>query len=92
VGQVFDEGMILRKRDMRESGIQEKNGGSEDFAVIAQKVPSVFFAVAAGNSQEGFVEPLHSPRVRFDENALAYGVAAMCAFALQGNGEMEKGE
>ena len=58
-------------------------GGSEDFAYISQKVPSVMVALAAGNPSKGYPYPLHHPRVRFDEDALPYGAAihACCAMA-----------
>ena len=82
IGQVFDERYILREKYIQESALKRKSGGSEDFAVIAQEVPSIFFALAAGNTKQGYKQPLHSPNVRFDEKALAYGVAALSAFAL----------
>ena len=82
VGQVFDERMILRENGIEKSGANRKSGGSEDFAFISQKVPSVFFALAAGMEKDGYTEPLHSPRVRFDETAMAYGAAALASFAV----------
>lgn len=81
-GQVFDERFIFNINAQKNSELQRKSGGSEDFAFISQKVPSVFFSVAAGATQDGFTEPLHSPRVRFDEEALYHGAAALAAFAL----------
>ena len=56
-------------------------GGSEDFAYISQKVPSVMVALAAGNPSNGYTCPLHHPKVRFDEEALPVGAAihAYCA-------------
>lgn len=47
--------------------------GSEDFAYISQRVPTVSVAVAAGCRKDGFIYPLHSPKVIFDENALTVG-------------------
>jgi hippurate hydrolase len=84
VGQVFDERLILRVDDMQGGDLKRKSGGSEDFAVISQKVPSVFFSLAAGEQAKGYREPLHSPKARFDENAMPYGVAALSALALYG--------
>lgn len=57
-------------------------GGSEDFANISAQVPSVMLALAAGDSREGYTEPLHNPRVRFDEEALASGVYVFVKIAL----------
>lgn len=60
-------------------GKLSKNSGSEDFAHITHKVPSVMLALAAGRTSEGYTHPLHHPKVRFDENALPVG-AAVYAF------------
>ena len=53
--------------------------GSEDFAVLSRKVPSVMLALAAG--EPGVA--LHHPKVVFDETALPYGVAALTHIALK---------
>lgn len=58
-------------------------GGSEDFAYISQKVPSVMVALAAGNPSKGFTHPLHHPKVRFDEDALPCGAAIHAECALK---------
>ena len=47
--------------------------GSEDFAYISQKVPSVTVAIAAGCKKDGHNYPLHNQSVTFDENALEVG-------------------
>lgn len=67
-------------------GVVQRSGGSEDFAYISRKVPSVMLAIAAGNSEEGYVYPLHHPKARFDEEALVYGAAAFACLALEWNG------
>ncbi len=56
-------------------------GGSEDFAYISQRIPSVIFALGAGGKDEGFEKPLHHPKVKFDEGALVMGAAALSAVA-----------
>ncbi len=58
------------------TGSGEKNAkatGSEDFAYISHKVPSIMIALSAGNTKNGYSFPLHHPKVTFDESALAYG-------------------
>lgn len=60
-----------------------KTAGSEDFAYISQEIPSVMLALAAGQPKKGYIYPQHHPKVKFDEDALAYGSAiyaytAMC--------------
>ncbi len=57
--------------------------GSEDFAYISHKIPTVMVAVSAGKSSDGFEFPLHNPKVRFDENAIIYGTAIYTASAIE---------
>ena len=58
-------------------------GGSEDFAFIAERVPSLFLSLAAGKKEKGYAYPLHHPKVRFDENALPYGAALLAGLAMK---------
>lgn len=60
-----------------------KGGGSEDFAHVSVKVPSVPMFLAAGNVKEGYTHPAHHPQVRFDENAMTTGVAAHTYMAIR---------
>lgn len=54
---------------------------SEDFAVVADRVPSVFMHISAGFPDERGQYPAHNPKVRFNEGALPMGAAiyAHCA-------------
>lgn len=54
----------------------DKMSGSEDFAEIAARVPSAFFVVGGGTAEDGCECSLHSPSIRFREEALIYGAAA----------------
>lgn len=58
------------------------NGGSEDFAYISQQVPSVMLALAAGSKDDGYVYPLHHPKVTFDESAMENGILAFIGIAV----------
>lgn len=60
-----------------------KATGSEDFAYVSQKVPSIMLAVAAGSPQNGYTYPLHHPMVRFDEKAIASGSCIYAYTALR---------
>ena len=66
------------------AGPLDKNGvgGSEDFAYVSRKVPSVMLSLAAGSPEEGHTYPLHHPGVTFDEDALPVGAAALAALAI----------
>jgi hippurate hydrolase len=77
--EVLGEDDTILSSALPKSGV----GGSEDFAYIAQKVPSVMVGICAGSMGQGFDEPLHSPRVRFDEACMPYGAAYLAAFALR---------
>lgn len=69
-----------KKRTLLSSQLQQGGvGGSEDFAYIAQSVPSVMVGLCAGEAKEGFLQPLHSPKVRFDEEVMPYGAALLAA-------------
>ena len=58
------------------------NGGSEDFSYVSQVIPSIMIGVCAGDKKDGYVEPLHHPKVRFDERALVVGAAAYTCVAM----------
>ena len=58
-------------------------GGSEDFAYVSQKVPTIMLSLAAGRPEDGHTYPLHHPKVTFDEEALPYGTAALTALAME---------
>lgn len=61
----------------------EKLGGGEDFAMLAQKVPSVYFNLGVGSFQEGYENGMHHPKMRVDESALPMGTAAYVQCALR---------
>jgi len=46
-------------------------------------VPSVMIALAAGHPDEGYVHPLHHPKVLFDEAALVSGALLYAGIAMQ---------
>ncbi len=74
--------LLGKDRVIRIKDTKSKVQGSEDFAYISQKVPSVCIAVAAGSRKDGFVYPLHSPKVTFDEGALEVGCEVFVCGAL----------
>jgi hippurate hydrolase len=60
-----------------------KSAGSEDFAYVSQKVPSIMLALAAGSPDKGYAYPQHHPMVKFDESALAAGSAVYAYTAMR---------
>lgn len=59
-----------------------RNTPTDDFAFIAERVPSVHFQFCCKVQDERGVFPQHHPKVVFDENVLPIGAAviAQCAF------------
>lgn len=74
----IEEGKIFSAEALGHS-----SGGSEDFAYVSQKIPTLMLALCAGSTSKGYTIPLHHPKVRFDEAALPYGTAALTAMALE---------
>lgn len=58
-------------------------GGSEDFAYVSQRIPTVMLSLAAGGPEKGFSYPLHHPKTAFDEAALSNGTAALACLAMR---------
>lgn len=61
----------------------QKGTGSEDFAFVSHRVPSLMLALAAGRPQDGYRYPQHHPQVRFDEACLPTGAAVYAYAALR---------
>lgn len=58
-------------------------GASEDFASIAEKVPSVFMYLSAGYMDERGDFPAHNPKVRFNESVCPIGSACLAHCAVR---------
>ena len=67
---------------MTDPNRKKSTRGSEDFAFIAEKVPSVMIGVAAGEPKKDFDNPLHHPDVEFDSEALPVCTAVYFSLAM----------
>ena len=56
---------------------------SEDFALIAERVPSAFMYLSAGYGDERGDYPAHNPKVQFNEDVLAIGAACLAHSAVR---------
>ena len=56
---------------------------SEDFAVIAEKVPSCFMYLSAGYLDERGSYPAHNPKVQFNEDVCPIGASSLAHCATQ---------
>ncbi len=79
-GKAFTSGELSRQGGGQKA---TKTAGSEDFAYVSQKVPSVMIALAAGQPDKGYCYPQHHPMVKFDESALPVGSAVYAYTALR---------
>ena len=79
-GKAFTSGDLSRQGGGQKA---TKTAGSEDFAYVSQKVPSVMIALAAGQPDKGYCYPQHHPMVKFDESALPVGSAVYAYTALR---------
>lgn len=79
--EMLPQGVVMDANtfDNREN---QKQKGSEDFACISHKMPSVMLALAAGCVHDGFTHPLHSPKMTLDTQAMQNGICAYGAAAL----------
>lgn len=69
-----------------------KQMGSEDFAEVTQKVPSVFMGIGAGGPEEIYNRAgSHHPRVVFNEDVLPLGAAILAGCAANWLVEHSKG-
>lgn len=55
----------------------------EDFSEFAEKVPSVFYFVGAGNKEKKSYYPHHNPRFNIDEDAMSIGVEMQVRSTLE---------
>lgn len=56
---------------------------SEDFAVIAEKIPSAFIYLSAGFPDERGAYSAHNPKVRFNEEVCPIGASALAHCAVR---------
>ena len=58
-------------------------GGSEDFAFVSHKVPTVGLFMASGNTKEGYEHNIHNPKLKLDDSVLWTGSAAHAYVAMR---------
>lgn len=58
--------------------------GAEDFSFYGQQVPACFFWLGLVPSGETTYPNLHAPKFDFNDDAIEFGVKAMCSLALAG--------
>lgn len=82
--KTFTEEMVSYMKDINPEAIFKSGmvaSASEDFAVVAELVPSSFMFISAGFDDERGKYPVHNPKVQFNEEACNFAPAyfAHCA-------------
>lgn len=79
--------MVGYMRELNIPGMTEYPGASasasEDFAVIAEKVPSTFMYLSAGYMDERGAYSAHNPKVQFNEEVCPIGASCLAHCAAQ---------
>ena len=65
------------------SGLLRRVSGSEDFAAIAEKVPSAVALLFIGNTKEGYTYGNHHPKSKFNDDFLYVGTATYANMAME---------
>ena len=65
-------------------------GGSEDFAFVSHRVPTISMFLTAGISDDGYIYSQHHPKTRFDDSVLYRGSCAYAYTALRWLSEQHK--
>lgn len=82
--QEYTEDMLGKQNVLTMDTIKvDKPMVSEDFAYVSVEVPTACIALGAGSINEGYVYPLHHPKVSFNEEALPIGAAIYANSAIQ---------
>lgn len=69
--------------DMDDIGMNGSTMGSEDFASVANLVPSVYVGISGGRPEDGSCYPQHHPKAVFFDEALPSGAAAYILAAME---------
>lgn len=78
-----EKGLSVAQLNAMGGGTSSKTSGSEDFAYVSHKVPSVMLALASGQPENGYCYPQHHPMAKFDESVLPGGSAVYAYNALR---------
>ena len=83
----FTKTIVGYMADMNIEGMTPYPGisasASEDFAVVAQKVPATFMYLSAGFTDERGQYPAHNPKVQFNEGVCPIGAACLANCAVR---------
>ena len=83
VRELLGAGRTFTVTELSANGGASGSAGSEDFAYVSEKVPSIMLALAAGQPEKGYAYPQHHPMVKFDSDALETGCAVYAYTAMR---------
>lgn len=89
-GKAFDsikeflgEEFVFTTSMISPDGRVARGGGSEDFAYVSQKIPTVMISITAGEKEKGYIYPQHHPKAEFDEDVLPIGTAVYAQMGMR---------
>lgn len=62
--------------------LEELAMGAEDFAYVAEDIPSTYLWLGSRNEEKGLVNMAHHPKFDFDEDAMETGIKVFCNLAV----------
>ena len=83
VMELLGAGRTFTVAELSANGGASGSAGSEDFAYVSEKVPSIMLALAAGQPEKGYAYPQHHPMVKFDNDALDIGSTVYAYTAMR---------
>ena len=75
IKELLGEEFVFTTSMISPDGRVARGGGSEDFAYVSQKIPTVMISITAGEKEKGYIYPQHHPKAEFDEDVLPIGAA-----------------
>ena len=79
LGELYGKGVLT----LTEMTGQKVMAGSEDFAFITNRVPSVLVMMSLGDYENGCIYPQHHPKAKFEDDILYMGTAAYAHIAVR---------
>lgn len=72
-------GAVLGEKSVTEKS--EALTASEDFALVAERVPTAYLTIGTGREEDGYLYGNHNAKVRYDEEVLPLGAAVLARCA-----------
>ncbi len=88
ISKILQENKTLQIKQAEDNS----GGGSEDFALVSQIIPSAMLVLTAGAHEDKYKYPQHHPMAEFDEQVLPLGAAIYAKIAIEQTKKLHNGE